>query len=183
MRKIRAAILLGAPVRNPCFPNGLVRSPWAESFGRLVSMAEHDLLLVSPFVKIQPTEQILTILGRRGTDQHVRVVALTNLRPESLLNGSTDVEAFSELSRSLPFFELFHLPSLHAKAYAADDRVAVVTSANLTQPGMTGNLEYGVAFTDEAAVRKIRRDFAGYSLLGPRSRQATSMRSLRRPVS
>lgn len=166
MRKIRAAIFLGAPVRNPCFPDGLVRSPWAESFGRLVSMAEHDLLLVSPFVKIQPTEQILTILRRRGTDQHVRVVALTNLRPESLLNGSTDVEAFSELSRSLPFFELFHLPSLHAKAYAADDRVAVVTSANLTQPGMTGNLEYGVAFTDEAAVRKIRRDFAGYSLLG-----------------
>jgi hypothetical protein len=88
------------------------------------------------------------------------------LRPESLLSGSTDVEALSTLSKLLPRFELVHLPSLHAKVYVADDRVAVVTSANLTQPGMTGNLEYGVAFTDGATVREVRRDFENYSLLG-----------------
>jgi len=125
-------------------------------------------LLVSPFIKIQSTDQVLSNLQQRGVDKEIRVVVLTNLRPESVLNGSTDIEALSTLSKSLPRFELIHLPSLHAKVYVADDRVAVVTSANLTQPGITGNLEYGVAFTDEPAVREIRRDFENYSLLGAR---------------
>jgi hypothetical protein len=43
-----------------------------------------------------------------------------------------------------------------------------VTSANLTQPGITGNLEYGVAFSDEIVVREIRRDLQGYAQLGAR---------------
>ena len=77
-----------------------------------------------------------------------------------------DLEALLELSRSLPKFELTHLPSLHAKVYVADESMAVVTSANLTEPGITGNLEYGVAFTDGKLVREIRRDFENYSLLG-----------------
>ena len=94
------------------------------------------------------------------------MVVLTNLRPESVLNGSTDVEAFSKLSKFLPRFELVHLPNLHAKVYVADNQAAVVTSANLTRPGISGNLEYGVAFTDGSVVQEIRRDFENYSLLG-----------------
>src|SRR5580658_1399176 len=137
-------------------PISLIESPWESSFLELVSVAERDLLPVSPFVKIQPVDQILSDLRRRGVDKDIRVAMLTNLRPESILNGSTDVEAFHMLSKRLPRFELVHLPSLHAKVYVADDRVAVVTSANLTQPGITGNLEYGVAFTDSSAVREIR---------------------------
>jgi phosphatidylserine/phosphatidylglycerophosphate/cardiolipin synthase-like enzyme len=91
---------------------------------------------------------------------------LTNLRPESVLNGSTDVEALAMLSKGLPRFELVHLPSLHAKVYVADNTVAVVTSANLTQPGIAANLEYGVEFTDRLAVQEIRRDFQDYASLG-----------------
>lgn len=144
----------------------LVRSPWAQPFQQLVSIAERDLLLVSPFIKSQSTNQIVSNLQRRGVDKQISVVVLTNLRPESVLNGSTDVEALSTLSKALPNFDLVHLPSLHAKVYVADDRVAVVTSANLTKPGITGNLEYGVAFTDGPVVREIRRDFQNYSRLG-----------------
>jgi phosphatidylserine/phosphatidylglycerophosphate/cardiolipin synthase-like enzyme len=46
-----------------------------------------------------------------------------------------------ELGSTLPRFELTHLPGLHAKVYPADDRLAVVTSANLTESGITGNCE------------------------------------------
>jgi len=70
------------------------------------------------------------------------------------------------LSRDLPRFELTHLPSLHAKVYVADSRTAVVTSANLTPSGITGKLEYGVAFTDQPTVIEIRHDFESYALLG-----------------
>jgi hypothetical protein len=146
----------------------LVKSPWEESFQRLVSLAERDLLLVSPFVKVQPVERILSILRLRGADRRIRVTAVCNLRPESCLNGSTDVEAFAALKSALPLFQLVHHPSLHAKAYVADDKMAVVTSANLTEPGIRKNLEYGVAFTDRTRVREIRRDLEGYSQLGAR---------------
>jgi hypothetical protein len=127
---------------------------------------QSDLLLVSPFVKTRSTEQVLSQIQKRGIDKQVRVRLLTNLRPESALNGSMDLEALLELCRCLPKFELTHLPSLHAKVYVADESMAVVTSANLTEPGITGNLEYGVAFTDGKLVREIRRDFENYSLLG-----------------
>ena len=144
----------------------LIRSPWTETFRLLASTVQSDLLLVSPFVKTRSTEQVLSQIQKRGIDKQVRVRLLTNLRPESALNGSMDLEALLELSRCLPKFELTHLPSLHAKVYVADESMAVVTSANLTEPGITGNLEYGVAFTDGKLVREIRRDFENYSLLG-----------------
>lgn len=147
-------------------PISIIRSPWAEPFRQLVSSAQSELLLVSPFIKQQSTDQVLENLARRGVCSDIRVQVLTNLRPESILNGSTDVGALAALSRTLPKFELVHLPSLHAKVYVADEKMAVVTSANLTTPGISGNLEYGVAFTDGAAVRGIRRDFRDYSALG-----------------
>lgn len=58
------------------------------------------------------------------------------------------------------------MPSLHAKVYIADERIAIVTSANLTQPGISGNLEYGIAFTEIQTVQQVRADFENYSLLG-----------------
>lgn len=58
------------------------------------------------------------------------------------------------------------MPSLHAKVYVADERIAIVTSANLTEPGVSGNLEYGTAFTNTHTVQQVRADFENYSLLG-----------------
>src|SRR5712691_11266899 len=90
------------PIRSPFYlPPGLIKSPWAEPFLRLISLAQNNLLLVSPYVKIQSTDQVLSNLQQRGVDKEIRVVVLTNLRPENVLNGSTDVEAFSKLSNVL----------------------------------------------------------------------------------
>jgi phosphatidylserine/phosphatidylglycerophosphate/cardiolipin synthase-like enzyme len=146
----------------------LLKSPWERAFRQLVSSVENDLLLVSPFVKTWCTQQITADLELRGVQNDVRVVVLTNLRPESVLNGSMDLEALTQLSECLPKLELTHLPSLHAKAYIADGRIAIVTSGNLTEPGISRNIEYGVALTDEAIVSEIRRDFDRYALLGAR---------------
>lgn len=144
----------------------LLKSPWTESFRQLVSSVEDNLMLVSPFIKRSKTEQILSQLVRRGIQNQVRVAVLTDLRPESTLSGSMDLEALVELGSNLPKFDLTHLPSLHAKVYVADRRMAIITSGNLTDPGMSGNIEYGVAFRDNKVVGEIREDFEGYSLLG-----------------
>jgi hypothetical protein len=146
----------------------IVRSPWTEAFRTLVSTVRDDLMLVSPFIKSRATEQIALDLERRGVKDRVSVRVFTNLRPESALSGSLDLEALVDLGKALPKVELTHLPGLHAKAYIADNRVAIITSANLTEPGLMGNLEYGVAFSEEQVVTEIRRDFEGYGLLGAR---------------
>jgi hypothetical protein len=66
-------------VTSSGLPSGLIRSPWAESFLELVSIAQRDLLLVSPFIKVQSTDQVLSNLQQRGVDKEIRVVVLTNL--------------------------------------------------------------------------------------------------------
>lgn len=144
----------------------LLKSPWSSSFHQLMSVVEDNLLLVSPFIKCSKAEEIVSEFTRRGVQNEVRVSVLTDLRPESTLAGSMDLEALVDLGRNLPKFDLTHLPSLHAKVYVADRRMAIITSGNLTDSGVNGNIEYGVAFTQEKFVGEIRRDFEEYSFLG-----------------
>jgi len=144
----------------------ILRSPWTYTFQHLLSDVSEDLLLAAPFIKGSVTREITSELTRRGVRSDIRVTLLSNLRPECALNGSLDLAALTELGRSIPQFDLIHLPSLHAKVYIADSRMAIVTSGNLTDGGMRGNLEYGAVFLEESAVMEIRRDFENYSLLG-----------------
>lgn len=144
----------------------LLRSPWTETLERLISLVDENLLIVSPFVKRSATERILKQLDQRGRRASVRFGLITDLRPESTLAGSMDLDAIADIGRSVPGFELTHLPSVHAKVYVADCRMAIVTSGNLTEPGLRGNVEYGVALTEEGIVREVRSDFESYASLG-----------------
>ncbi len=144
----------------------LVKSPWTETFGRLLSAAEDNLLLASPFVKRSQTNQIRKNLQHRGIQNDIKIALLTDVRPESVLSGASDLEAIVDLGKNIRAFGLTHLPSLHAKVYIADTRMAVVTSGNLTDSGLNGNIEYGVALTGYTMVQEVRRDFEEYALLG-----------------
>jgi hypothetical protein len=44
--------------------------------------------------------------------------------------------------------------------------MAIVTSGNLTEPGLRGNVEYGVALEEENIVKEVRSDFESYASLG-----------------
>lgn len=147
-------------------PVSLVRSPWAKSFQGLLSLVEQDLLISCPFVTRFASERILASLDQRQVKESIRVRLITDLRPEGALAGSMDLEALSELGRDVPGFELTHLPSVHAKVYVADCRMAIVTSGNLTEPGLWGNVEYGVALADSDLVSEVRSDIEGYASLG-----------------
>ena len=143
----------------------LIRSPWGATFNRLVCQAEENLLLASPFIKLSKASQLLSGLQKRGVQNYVRVIVLTDLRPESALNGSTDIEALTRLATSLPRFDLTHLPSLHAKVYIADRKMVAITSGNLTDSGIDGNIEYGIVTTDSMIVGAVRDDFERYGQL------------------
>ncbi len=146
----------------------LIRSPWTGSLQQLLSRVDQDLFIACPFVKRFATEQILTQLEQRHLRESVRLRLITDLRPESTLAGSMDLDALGELGRNVPGFELTHLPSVHAKVYVADFKMAIVTSGNLTEPGLRGNVEYGVALNDHLLVRQVCSDLEGYATLGAR---------------
>ncbi|HWP84019.1 MAG TPA: phospholipase D-like domain-containing protein [Terriglobia bacterium] len=128
--------------------------------------AQQNLLLASPFIKASQAGRIVDSLQRRDVQDKLQVLLITDIRPESALSGATDLEAIVNLGRNLSGFTLTHLPSLHAKVYVADDKMAVITSGNLTAQGVSGNIEYGVAFTESSWVQEIRTDFERYARLG-----------------
>lgn len=144
----------------------LVRSPWTDTLERLVSLVDENLLIACPFVKRSATERIIKQLDRRGLCGSVRIDFISDLRPESTLAGSMDLGALVELGRRVPRFELTHVPGVHAKVYVADYTSAIVTSGNLTGPGLWGNVEYGVALAAEGIVKEVRSDFESYASLG-----------------
>jgi len=144
----------------------LLRSPWIATFQRLLSSVDEDLIIVCPFVKRFATERILAQLESRNVQGSTRLRLVTDLRPESALGGSMDLGAISELGRRIAGFELTHLPSVHAKVYVADRKMAIITSGNLTEPGLSGNVEYGIALSEGPVVSEIRSDVESYATLG-----------------
>jgi hypothetical protein len=75
------------------------------------------------------------------------------------------------MAEMFPCMEIRFLPSIHAKVYVADDKLAIVTSANMTNSGLLTNYEYGVKVVGADLVRKVKQDITQYALLGTRITQ------------
>ncbi|MFH1742437.1 MAG: phospholipase D family protein [bacterium] len=140
-------------------------SPWMNAFHDLIAQASKSLLICSPFVGRGPCERIALILGRRGT-ANIPILLLTDLSRDNMLSGGTDAGALAALCDALPRTEIRFLPNLHAKVYIADERCAVVTSANLTDAGLCRNLEYGVYIDERELVKQVTADVTQYASLG-----------------
>jgi len=138
-------------------------SPWLESFEAFARSIRQSALLVSPFIGSMPLQTLNSILPR---DRLAQIEILTNLSVTNLVEGSTSAHAIADFCRWLPITKVRHLPGLHAKVYIADERQAIVTSANLTEGGLRRNYEYGIVLTEPALVASIARDLRSYGELG-----------------
>lgn len=140
-------------------------SPWMDTFDGLIAEVSTSLLICSPFIGRGPCDRIASILRQRdGTN--IPILLLTELSRDNMLSGSTDVEALAKLCEVLPRTEIRFLPNLHAKVYIADEREAVVTSANLTDAGLRRNFEYGLHIRERDLVKEIAADVTQYASLG-----------------
>ena len=144
----------------------LLSGPWDEQLLGLVRSAQHDLCLVSPFLRREPLKLIAKTIGERPSDSGLSVSVITNLSESSLLDASLDVAALARFADQVSHSNVVHLPALHAKVYIADTSAAIVTSANLTNGGLWRNREYGVLLRDEGVVSNLRRDMRDYAALG-----------------
>lgn len=140
----------------------LFSSPWRKNFESFLNGVENDLLIASPFIKTPEAKWICKSLKNKS----VRLQVLTNVRSDSVLNGSLDMAALKLFSAATNDSKIFAVPRLHAKVYVRDNDLAIITSANLTPSGLDLNYEYGVGLHDDQMVKRIRQDIEAYSRVG-----------------
>jgi hypothetical protein len=82
----------------------IIRNPWAATLDTLLSGVQENLLIVSPFIKLPRITRLISTLHRRGVARGLNIAVLTNIHPESVLNGALDLEALQALADSFPRF-------------------------------------------------------------------------------
>jgi phosphatidylserine/phosphatidylglycerophosphate/cardiolipin synthase-like enzyme len=113
-----------------------------------VGEARHELLLMTYSARPHPplTDTLQAAIGRGVA---VSVVVETLQGAGSALSGDEPYHAFTGIDG----IELWHWPvprrtepgaKMHAKLAVADRHILLITSANLTQSGVTKNIEAGL---------------------------------------
>jgi hypothetical protein len=148
------------------FPVSLLSGPWDSQLAELLGTAEEFLLLASPFITRRITTWAGDHISKNPNSPRLQIVCLTNLRIDSILSGSLELDGISQMGRAFPNFSVIHMPSLHAKVFIADSKSAIITSGNLTDGGLRKNCEYGVSIRSPRLVKEVRQDFEGYAHLG-----------------
>ena len=137
----------------------LLKSPWRTSFTELLSQAQKELVIFSPFVNQEGVRMLVRAIRSKAK---IRVRFMTSLTERNIKNGVTAPEALVELCSRIRGVEILDVPNLHAKVYLIDNRIAIVTSANLTSGGIRNNREYGIVINDSRTVARITADLSEY---------------------
>ena len=140
-----------------------IKSPWTSTFDQFAGSIRESAIIAAPFIRRRPLERLARGLRSR---QSVKIDLLTSLASGSLAEGLVDCGALLGFCEQVQGTSIRHLLHLHAKAYVADDHTAIVTSANLTEGGLTRNFELGVKITSTQAVTEIASDLADYGVMG-----------------
>lgn len=144
----------------------LCSRPLRAALAEVIHSASEELLIASPYIKETEARWVCDQLGDTGCPRPCMVRVLTDIRSDSILTGSLDLEALEIFRKRHGQAQIVSLPRLHAKVYVADTRRALVTSANLTPSGLDGNFEYGVSLEDPILVQQVRRDLENYVQVG-----------------
>lgn len=144
----------------------LLRSPWSETFDEFGQAIRSDAILVAPFIRAEPLEQLKKPLLQ--LENRPRIDLITNLDSASLFRGMVDTAAIADFAREMSAerVTIRNLPGLHAKTYVADESLAIITSGNLTRASLNTNSEYGVKVTKPELVRQVIADIRAYSSPG-----------------
>jgi len=146
----------------------VLQSPWAKHFDFIIRETRSFLLISSPYIGREACERMIACKPKIEEVKKLKISLITDLSRDNVLSGATDVSAICDLLDRFPKMEVVFLPSVHAKVYVSDDRVAIVTSANMTGNGLLRNYEYGIRIDDREIVKKIREDVILYGELGTR---------------
>ncbi len=140
--------------------------PLRSALADILRSATQELLIASPYIKQTEAKWVCNELDAKRSRSRCKLRVMTDIRSDSILTGSLDLEALEMFRQWQTTSQVVTLPRLHAKVYVADDRRALITSANLTPSGLDYNFEYGVCLNDTIQVGKVRDDLEAYARLG-----------------
>ena len=123
-------------------------SPTYEHLRAVAGAARTRLLLCSPFVGAPALQAVSDALDNPPKEVEV----WTRLSLRDWIGGASDVLAlaqFIDQHQSRSVIRIRHSDHLHAKLVVADERKALVGSANLTRGGFARNIEASVLLLEQ----------------------------------
>lgn len=130
----------------------IINSPWKNRFMQCVSETIESIQICSPFIKYDVIEEIY-----KYKKDKVDFDLITNFSLSSFYKRASDIEAIDYILNKNGRVKNYQ--NLHAKIYIFDKRTVIVTSANLTNYGLSYNYEYGILSDDYIFVDKVCKDF------------------------
>lgn len=124
-------------------PRTVLFNEFAVHVSRIAATASRRLVISSPYITKRGTSSILDHVGPELCSSG-ELLVLTDCSAGNVASGSLELTALRNLLAATKRSRLVHIPNLHAKAYANDAGIGLVTSANLTTGGMLRNVELGV---------------------------------------
>jgi HKD family nuclease len=140
----------------------LVKSPIEPTLQTLLQEASQEILIASPFINVEGVKLIEKKIEKKN---EMQMFILTNLSAQNIISNVTQPKAILKLCEGFKTASIFSLHRLHAKIYVIDERISLITSANLTQGGLKENYEYGVLIKDEEMTQQIKSDLIAYRQL------------------
>ena len=134
---------------------------WRSDLASVAAAARRSVLVAAPYIKDAEAAWLRDRL-RPG----IEVLTLASIEVEAVGSASLDLAALGRLAEASPASRVIALPNLHAKVYAADETMAIVTSGNLTRSALDRNIECGVLFDDPDHVRALRAEMESFVPLG-----------------
>jgi len=129
----------------------IINFPWRKQFEVFVASARKELRIAVPYY----SEDIIRMILKRSkaTDKHF----LLRLSEREILAGVQSPRAVRLLQKHACRVKFGK--DLHAKIFIADRNQAIVTSSNLTNPGLSENAEVGVLIDEPKAVQAVLSTF------------------------
>ena len=141
----------------------LIISPWKNEFIDAIKTTKEELIISSPFIDSKGIQILKEAISSRNS---IELSLVTNITAKNLISGFTEPSAILELYEHFNNVRVSSLGRLHAKVYIIDEKIGIITSANLTGGGLIGNFEYGILLKNREMVASIKNDMLEYYSFG-----------------
>lgn len=123
-------------------PISLQQVPFGENLKDLCMLAKNEIKICSPFITTSGSKYIL------GANIIPKII--TKVTAANLSSNALDGNLLKEFLKN--GVKIRSVPNLHAKIYLLDSEYGIVTSSNLTGPGLVRNVELGLLFINEPEI-------------------------------
>jgi len=131
---------------------------WGEALEELIEGVHNSIMIVSPWItESRIIDLVLSKCKREIHDFSVRIY--TTFREKDFADGISDLNVLNRLVNSPGYDKCLSVfrcsDKLHGKVYILDAAKMIITSGNLTDAGLTRNIEFGILLDDSKTVRKF----------------------------